>query len=164
MSNIVQVLKAEIIRLAKKEAKAAVAPIRKPSVAVRKAVADLKQRVASLEKENKRIAALLAKIPQPEPVVAPVGPRNWISGKGIRSLRQKLGLSQEAFAKLVGVSVNGVCKWESKPGMLRMQKTTKEAVMAVRGLGAREAKERLAEMAAKVVKVKKGGKGRKPRR
>jgi hypothetical protein len=45
-----------------------------------------------------------------------------------------------------------------------MQKTTKEAVMAVRGLGAREAKERLAEMAAKDVNVKKGGKGRKPRR
>lgn len=161
MSNIVQVLKAEITRLAKKEAKAAVAPIRKPSVAVRKVVADLKQRVASLEKENKRLAVLLAKIPQPEPVVAPVGPRNWISGKGIRSLRQKLGLSQEAFAKLVGVSVNGVCKWESKPGMLRMQKTTKEAVMAVRGLGVREAKERLAAGMGKAGKKSSGKAGKR---
>ena len=165
MSNIAKVFKNEIVRLARKEAKAAVAPMHKPSVAARKAVADLKRRVAILEKENKRLGALVAKVPQPEPVASPAGSRNWISGKGVRSLRQKLGLSQEAFAKLVGVTSNGVSKWESKPGMLRMRDATKAAVMAVRGLGAREAKQRLDEMGkAKAVKAKKGGKGRKPRR
>ena len=160
MSNIVQVLKAEISRISRHEAKQAVAPFRKPTVAARYTFADLKRRVAALEKESKRVAALLAKLSQPEPVAAPAGPKNWISGKGVRSLRQKLGLSQEAFAKLVGVSSQGVCVWESKPGMLRMRDATKAAVMAVRGLGAREAKQRLAEMATKV-KAKKAKPARK---
>jgi len=146
MPNIVQVLKAEISRISRHEAKQAVAPFRKPTVAARRTFADLKRRVAILEKANNRLSALIAKIPQPEPVAAPTGSRNWISGKGVRSLRQKLGLSQEAFAKLVGVSPQGVYQWESKPGMLRMRDATKAAVMAVRGLGAREAKARLAEM------------------
>ena len=162
MSNIAQVLKAEISRISRHEAKLAVAPFRKPTVAARYTFADLKRRVDALEKESKRLAALLSKIPQPEPVAAPVGSRNWISGKGVRSLRQKLGLSQEAFSKLVGVSPNAVFIWESKPGMLRMRDATKAAVMAVRGLGAREAKTKLAEMAAKAAKAKKpAGKARK---
>ena len=165
MSNVMTVLKAEISRLSRKEAKQAVAPFRKPTAGARRTFADLKRRVALLEKENNRLGALMAKIPQPEPVAAPTGSRNWISGKGVRSLRQKLGLSQEAFAKLVGVSPQGVYQWERKPGMLRMRDATKAAVMAVRGLGAREAKARLAEMAkAKSTKVKKAGKGRKPHR
>lgn len=158
MPNVMTVLKAEIVRLARKEAKAAVAPFRKPSGATRRVLADLKRRVAILEKENKRLGSLLAKLPQPEPVVAPTGPRNWISGKGVRSLRQKLGLSQEGFAKLVGVTPNAVYIWERKPGMLRMRDATKAAVMAVRNLGAREAKAKLAEMAAVKKSAKKAGK------
>ena len=54
-------------------------------------------------------------------------------------------------------SWNAVYIWERKPGMLRMRDATKAAVMAVRGLGAREAKARLAEM----VPVKKARKVRK---
>ena len=157
MSTFAKSFKDEVTRLARKEAKAAIAPIRKPSGATRSALADLKRRVAVLEKEIRRQAALLAKIPQPEPVATPVSPRNWISGKGVRSLRQKLGLSQEAFAKLVGVTPNCICLWECKPGMLRMRETTKAAVFAVRQLGAREAKQKLAEM----VPAKKAKKGRK---
>ena len=74
-------------------------------------------------------------------------------------------MTQEEFAKLVGVSSQGVYVWESKPGMLRLREATKAALMAVRGLGAREAKERLAGMAVKKadkkVAKKKGLKSRK---
>ena len=157
MSTFAKSFKDEVTRLARKETKAAIDPIRKPSGATRSALADLKRRVAALEKETRRLAALLAKIPQPEPIVATVSTRNWISGKGVRSLRQKLGLSQEAFAQLVGVTPNCICLWECKPGMLRMREATKAAVFAVRQLGAREAKQKLAEMAP----VKKARKGRK---
>jgi DNA-binding transcriptional regulator YiaG len=161
MSNIAKVLKDEITRLARKEAKQAVAPLHKPAAEARRTFADLKRRVAVLEKANKQLASRLAKVPQPEPVAAPVGPKNWISGKGVRSLRQKLGLSQEAFAKLVGVTPNAVWIWESKPGMLRMRDATKAAVMAVRGLGARDAKQRLIEMAKAKPTAKKTGKAGK---
>ena len=65
MSTFAKSFKDEVIRLARKEAKAAVAPIRKPSGANRSALADLKRRVSALEKETRRLSAELAKVPQP---------------------------------------------------------------------------------------------------
>jgi DNA-binding transcriptional regulator YiaG len=147
MANFNTALKAEISRISRKEIKQAVAPLRKPAIGARHALADLKRRVAALEQENKRMAALLSKVPQPAPAEEPVKSKGWISGKGVRSLRQKLGLSQEAFAKLVGVSPNAVYQWERKSGMLRLRANTRTAVMSARELGAREAKTKLAEMA-----------------
>ena len=55
MPNIAKVLKEEIARIAKKEAKAAVTPIRKPSIRLRKDTAALKLQVGTLEKEIKRL-------------------------------------------------------------------------------------------------------------
>ena len=149
MANIMTVLKAEIVRLARKEAKALTAPLRKPANTTRLTLADLKRRVAALEQENKRLAALLSKVPQPAPAEEPAKAKGWISGKGILSMRRKLGLSQEAFAQLVGVSPNAVYQWERKSGMLRLRSKTQAAVMSVRELGAREAKAKLAEMGKK---------------
>ena len=147
MPNLMTVLKAEITRVARKEAKAALEPLLKQSGDTRSALADLKRRIDVLEKASKRLNVALVK-PEPQPEPVSTGTREWISGKGVRSLRQKLGLSQAAFAKLVGVSLNAVCKWESKPGMLRLRDATKAGVMAVRGLNAKEAKTKLAEMGA----------------
>ena len=97
-----------------------------------------------LEQQNSQLEARLAKVEaaQPAPAAEPAG-REWISGKGIKSLRRKLGVSQGDFAKLVGVSDQAVYMWESKPGMLKLRDTTKASVFAVRGIGAREAKARL---------------------
>ncbi|MEI6211301.1 MAG: hypothetical protein WCR06_06710, partial [bacterium] len=89
MSNVITVLKAEISRIARKEAKAAVAPFRKPTTSARRTFADLKRRVVTLEKEGRRLAALLAKVPQSEPQADSAKAKGWISGKGVRSLRQK---------------------------------------------------------------------------
>ena len=150
MANVITALKAEIARIARKEAKALTAPLRKPANATRLTLADLKRRVAALEQENKRMAASLSKVPQPEPQEAPATAakaKGWVSGKGILSMRRKLGLSQETFAQLVGVSPNAVYYWEHKSGMLRLRAKTRTAVMAVRELGAREAKAKLSEQA-----------------
>ena len=145
MANLISALKSEIVRLARKEVKAATESLHRPSVAARSAIADLNRRVVVLEKECKRLNALLATAPTPAPQSdpAPVNAKNWVSGKGIRSLRRKLGLSQAEFAKLVGVTSKAVGLWEGKPGVLRMRDATKASVMAVRGIGAREAKRRL---------------------
>ena len=149
MANVITALKAEIARIARKEAKALTAPLRKPANATRLTLADLKRRVAALETENKRMAASLSKVPQPAPAEEPAKAKGWVSGKGILSMRRKLGLSQEAFAQLVGVSPNAVYQWEHKSGMLRLHANTRAAVMSVRELGAREAKAKLAEMGKK---------------
>jgi len=144
MSNIAKSFKDEVARISRREAKQVVAPFHKPTTNARRTFADLKRRVAALEKSDRRLRAALAKvtaaIPQPQ---APAKDKGWISGKGVRSLRQKLGLSQEAFAKLVGVTPAGVYLWERKPGMLRLRDNTRAALLAARLLGAREAKARL---------------------
>ena len=152
MSTFASSFKAEVIRLARKEAKAAVTPIRKPSGSNRKAIADLKRRMVALEKETRRLASLLAKVPQPQP--EPVeGQKARITGKGMRSLRRKLRLTQGEFGKLVGVTSQNVYQWERKNGALGVRNATKANILGVRDLGAREAKERLAGMA----KGKKAG-------
>jgi DNA-binding transcriptional regulator YiaG len=153
MPNVASVLKQEIARIARKEAKAAVGPLRKPSVRARADIAGLKRRLAALEKANKDLLARLVKVEaaQPVPATEPAA-RGWISGKGIRSLRKRLGLSQNEFARLAGVSGQAVYMWESKTGTLTLRGPTKAKVFAVRGLGAREARRRLAEMAEAAAK------------
>lgn len=144
--NIAQVLKAEISRISKREAKALITPIRKSSAKVRPDVADLKARLALLEKEVKRLNVIVVNLAstQPAPVEVPEG-RAWISGKGVKALRRKLGLTQEELGRLTGVSTGGVRAWERQAGMLKLRDATKRAIMAVRGIGKAEARQRLAE-------------------
>jgi lysozyme family protein len=149
MSTFAKSFKDEVTRLARKEAKAAVAPIRKPSGANRSALADLKRRVAALEKETRRLAALLAKVPQPAPAPAAGDQKARITGKGMRSLRRKLRLSAEQFGRLLGITAHGVYFWERKDGPIRVRQTTRAALLSIRTLGAREAKARLQTLAKK---------------
>ena len=163
--NIAQVLKAEISRISKREAKALITPIRKSSAKLRPDVADLKARLALLEKEVKRLNIVVVNLAstQPAPAEAPEG-RAWISGKGVKTLRRKTGLSQKEFGMLTGVTAGAVTLWESKSGMLKLRDATKKAIMAIRGIGKTEARQRLAELApakgkrAKVAKGKVRGK------
>lgn len=152
MPNIAKVLKQEISRIARKEARAAVAPLRKPHGRARIDIAGLKRRVALLEQANKQLQDRLAQCGD-APAAAATEPsgKGWISGKGVRSLRKRLGLLQAEFATLVGVSTQAVHTWESKPGLLRLRKAPKAAVLAARSLGAREARKRLAELVKTLV-------------
>lgn len=160
MPNVLQVLKAEIARIARKEARALVSPVKKPSGKLRSFVADLKRRVAALEKANGQLQSRLSKLESSQPAPAESqDKRGWISGKGIRNLRNKLGLTQADFARLVQVSPITVYQWESKSSMLTFRGGTKARVFAVRGIGAREAKQRLAAMPGKATRpARKAGK------
>ena len=98
MSNIVKVLKAEIMRISRKEAKGATQGIGKSNTGLRKIVADLKKRVVLLEKENKRLVETMKRYR----VESPQKPdeetsKARLTSKGIRSLRGKLRLSQLDF-------------------------------------------------------------------
>ncbi len=165
MPNIARVFKDEIARISRHEAKQAVAPFRKPTSTARRTFADLKRRLAALEKSDKQLRAALAKItaavPQPAPAAAE---KARITGKGMRSLQKRLRLSGSEFAKLLGVTGQVVYKWGKTNGALRVRDATKAAILAIRDLTATEAKVRLAQMPAKKAKpaVKRGRrKGRK---
>jgi DNA-binding transcriptional regulator YiaG len=72
-----------------------------------------------------------------------------VTSKGIRKLRTKLGLSQDAFARLLGVSSQAVYAMEHKEGRIRLRPATMSNMLSVRGMGKREVKKRLEEIAEK---------------
>ena len=144
MSNILKELKAEISRLARKEARAIVSPVKKVSAFYRGLIASLRKQVTALQKE---VASLRRFVPDSERVLANAAPqgRFWITGKGIRAMRRKMGLTQAKFAKLVGVSVPTVVNWEGTKGKLNLRKAAAVALRGLRGKGKREVAEMLAE-------------------
>ena len=154
MSNVAKVLKAEIARISKKEAKSATQAIGKSNTWLRKTVADMKKRLMLLEKENKSLTAAMKKyqVAQPERVDTEKGKKARFTSKGILALRKKLRLSQADFGKLLGTTPGAVHLWEKKLGALNLRDKTKAAILSVRALGAREAKEKLKEIKGKFKK------------
>jgi DNA-binding transcriptional regulator YiaG len=150
MPRLAEVLRGEIIRVSRREARTATAGIREAKVKLTKTVADLKRKIAKLQGENKWLMAAERKRLAQKPQIAPeISKRARLTSKGIRRLRKRLGLSQAELAKLVGASTQTVHMWETKKGPLRLRGNTLAAVLSARGMGAREAKRRIAEMETK---------------
>jgi DNA-binding transcriptional regulator YiaG len=151
MSNVVNVLKAEIARISKREAKSATQGIGKSNVWLRKTVADLKKKLVLLEKENKRLVAVMKKFQeaQPEKVNTEEGKKARFTSRGIRALRKKLRLSQVDFGRLLGATGHAVYLWERKEGVLNLREGTKIALLSTRELRAKDAKQRLFELGGK---------------
>jgi DNA-binding transcriptional regulator YiaG len=146
MPNLSQIFKAEIVRISRKEIKLSVNPLRSSTNTLKKTVAELKKRIAVLETENKRYMALNKKqlsLPRVSPEDAK---KARINSRGILKLRTKLGLSQDSFAKLLGVSSQAVYTMEHKGGKLKLRTATLSNLLAVREMGKREALRRLEEI------------------
>ena len=155
--NVRSVLKAEISRLAKKEAKSIVAPVKKVNARYRGLIAGLRKRIDSLEKE---LAGVKRSAPKAEKVLAsktePQG-RFWITGKGVRNLRKRLGQTQAKFGKLIGVSVPTVVNWEGVDGKVEIRKkATMARLQQIKGMGKKEVAAMMgAETAAEAPKGRK---------
>jgi len=145
MPNIANILKAEIARVSRKEIKSAVEPVRKAAAKLRSDVAELKRQLAALQKEQLQAGLAKGEVSSPQPAVEPAGEssKGWISGKGVGSLRKRLKLSQADFGRLVGVSGQTVMKWEGSKGMLKLREAPRAALLALRGIGIKEARRRL---------------------
>jgi DNA-binding transcriptional regulator YiaG len=122
MSNVEKILKAEIARISKREAKNATQGIGKSNVWLKKTVADLRKRVRILEKENKHLVTAMKKyqMARPEKADTEEGKKARYSSRGIRALRKKLRLSQADFGKLLGTTPGSVHLWERKEGPLKL--------------------------------------------
>jgi DNA-binding transcriptional regulator YiaG len=161
MPNVMKVLRDEITRLARKEVKASVTKVHKPTVQLKHDVAALKRIVAGLEKQNRLLQGVVERIAQEQPAPAPeTDAKARLTGKGIRSLRRKLKVSQADFGRLIGVTAQAVVNMEKKSGPLAVRKGTRLAILAVRGMGAREAKAKLAEIKVAKKVAKRRGKKR----
>lgn len=141
MPNIAVVLKAEISRLAKKEVKGQVAPLKQTILQQKKEISELKKELKAQERRIKQLSR-----PTPQPKASPdSNDRVRITGKGVRSLRAKWGVTQTDFAKILGVSMPTIVNWEKVDGPINMREKAQAAYISHRKLGAREARALLEE-------------------
>jgi DNA-binding transcriptional regulator YiaG len=153
--NIAAVLKDEIRRLAKREIKVNTSSTKGAVVQFRRDIAKLKRMVQAQQKEiaflktqeHKRLGQ-----PQTNGEEELQGVR--FSARSVKAQRARLKLSAKDYGKLVGVSGLTIYSWES--GKSRPRQKQLAALVAVRGLGRREA---LAKLEAMKVKTRV----RKPR-
>lgn len=137
MPNVAAVLKEEIVRLAKKQVRDEIGPLRKSN-------ADLKRSVAALKRENatlqRRLAALekngaSGRVSKPEE--ASTGTPIRFSPKWVLNDRSRLELSAKDYAALVGVTQLTIYNWEK--GKSRPRQKQLNAWARVRALGKKQA-------------------------
>lgn len=146
MPNIASILKDEIIRLTRKEFRQQVEPLKKQVLAQRKQLTSLKQELETLRRgvkaasKGSRQAGPAKKDPN-----APAAAIRY-SAAGLRKLRERLGLSRDALAPLLGASSQAIYNWEQTD--TRPRQEFLEKIAALRGLSKKQV-DALLERAAK---------------
>ncbi|MCC6680587.1 MAG: helix-turn-helix transcriptional regulator [Phycisphaeraceae bacterium] len=139
MANIGKLLKDEIARLGRKEARSETSLLKKQSAQYRRDIAVLKRQVADLSRKVTYFQKQEKKRVHEGPAAAPKGAR--FRADGLKSHRERLGLSAADYAKLVGCSALSIYHWESGKSKPRDEQLAK--LVEVRRLGVREAHQRL---------------------
>jgi DNA-binding transcriptional regulator YiaG len=140
MANIATLLKAEISRHCRKEVRREVQAVKKACASYRREIASLKRRIVDLERQTV-VQAKKQSIPSDtRSATLPDRPVRFVA-KGLRSLRTRLELSAEQLAVLLGVSSQSIYNWETKKTVPRSEQFA--AIIAMRGIGKREAYARL---------------------
>ena len=147
MPNIAQIFKDEILRLARKEIKAAtenfnntVRDLKHQNVLLKKEIAGLTEQLATLQIQRKTITANPAKeANRPD--------KRRLGAAGIRKLRSRLDLNRQEMALLLGVNPNSIFLWERSKAKPRP--ATREKIIALRSMSKDRVESILAELPAK---------------
>ena len=143
MSTLASALKQEISRIARKETRAEIATLKTQSAQYRRDIAALKRKTDEQAKElaflRKQEKTRLAEEPRVEK-----GQGLRFSPAWLKAHRERLGLSADKYAKLIGVSGLSIYNWENEKANPQAPQRAKLA--AIRGLGKREAEKRLEMM------------------
>ncbi|MGO1069767.1 helix-turn-helix domain-containing protein [Lysobacter sp. CA199] len=130
MPNIATVMKDEITRLARKELKQQIDPLRAQVSAQKKTIAALKQQIDALQRDVGKVAKGVAKKATAVPAASDgSGRQSRYSGALLRKLRERLGLSRDAFAPLLGASSAALYTWEQTEARPRQEYLDKIALI-----------------------------------
>jgi DNA-binding transcriptional regulator YiaG len=143
MPNLGNVLKDEVVRLCRKELRKELGPVRKITTAHRRDLAALKRQLAEAQRRVQLLERQAARAGAARPQPSTDKPVRFVA-KGLRSLRQRLGLSAADLARLIEVSEQSVYNWESKKTTPRREQV--QALAALRGIGKREVRAQLERM------------------
>jgi len=126
MANLATVLKSEIARVARKEARAEVEPLRKANAQYRSAIAQLRRQISGLEKQLKQAKR---RVSAAAPTVEPPGTARRFSASRLAAHRTKVGPSAAAYGKLVGMSGATIYLWEQGKSRPSAEQLTKLAAL-----------------------------------
>ena len=142
MPDVASVLKEEIARIARREIKASVDPLKKQ-------VGNLRQGMRALKQQNDRMEKMISGLVKeaskrkviPEPSDDGETRKTRLTPASIKKHRQRLKLSQVQMGQLLRVSGQSVIRWEQ--GTSQPRGANRDALVELRGMGIREVKERL---------------------
>jgi DNA-binding transcriptional regulator YiaG len=140
MPNLTSILNDQIRRVSRREISANTTIIKRLTSQHRRDIAALKRQVAALRKSVNFLERQARRLIAKEPTVQSVNGVRF-RADGLKSHRAKLGLSAADYGRLVGASGLSVYHWEAGKARPRQQQVAK--LVAVRGLGKREAMKRL---------------------
>jgi DNA-binding transcriptional regulator YiaG len=145
VAHLEAAIKETIARGARRQVRLVLTPLRRELLRLRRKVTDLQGTVATLRRNAvgwKRFMETSPAIPQLSEEDAKTA---RLSPRLIATLRKRLGLSQAARARLVGVSAPAVAHWEAGNSMPAGKNRVN--LVALRKVGKREVKELLARRA-----------------
>ncbi len=141
MSTVLPALNAHIRKQARREVNDQVSKTKKASSQHRRDIAALKRAIKSL-------AGRIASLERSGPASAPSGGGTEMQrfrADGLRTHRNKLGLSARDYGRLVGVSGLTIYNWEA--GKAKPRQKIMAALSGVRAMGKRDAHRQLEELA-----------------
>ena len=178
MGKMESILKSEISRLARREIRPLVNPMRRQLRSLLREVVVLRRQTSRMVRTTSRLEQAqmehVGELSVPEPELQ----RARMSPGLIKKLRGKLGITQGQLAALIDASAAAVQSWEQ--GIARPGGTNKASIVALRKLGRRDVAKLLEDKgigkpgrkprtelpakAAKAPKAKKAKRGRKAKR
>jgi len=143
MTDFATALKAEVTRLARKEVRAQIEPLRQSLVAYRTQVSSLRAEISSLQKQLKN-ASKTQKNAGAANKANEAKSRQRFTAKGLLTMRSKLGLSREKFGLLIEASGQAIKNWEE--GAATPREKYQQKIFALRGVGKKTVTEKLAQL------------------
>ncbi len=141
MTTLAIALKDEIRRLARKEIRAQTGHTSRAVAQYRREIARLKRQQRDQEKKLAFLASQTRKTVASPTASPDLNGGTRFSARSVRAQRRRTGLSAADYAKLVGVSPLTIYNWEHDKSRPRQGQFT--ALVALRGLGKREAQTKL---------------------
>jgi DNA-binding transcriptional regulator YiaG len=143
MGKVEGIIKAEIVRLAKREIRKISIPLGRDVRSLKSTVSHLRRTVLGLERMIVEQKKTLEKGKMPLEATQEELKVSRFSPRLIRSLRGHLGITQKELAILTGVTVGAVHQWES--GQFKPSMKKKAAMVVLRKLGRREVRKLIEE-------------------
>jgi DNA-binding transcriptional regulator YiaG len=152
MANIGIVLKEEISRLSRREVRTHVKATKNATAQHRRHIAALKRQVTKLVRQVSLLEQRVLRAPPVAPVDSTTKRMRFVA-KGLRSQRDRLGLSAADYGRLVGVSAQSIYNWER--GLASPRREQLMSLAAFRVVNKREAQARLQQLSGKDAKARR---------